>query len=442
MGSPAGSCISDNMSLESSPDFYALPSMKTALGMLGSDHHRVYDEWTPRLRKVPSLSDLSENSSGEVPVVGSDNRHFGDVLKTTYGTWDTDSERLGIPRDPRLWSHAHVSHWLSWAIREFSLHGPHIDTFVTSLSMSGRQVCSMSKEEFISRAPPFMGDILWAHLDILQKEVDRNDTIPKLESIPTTTNYSGAYPGDQRVYTNLSVTSPPVSSPALSSPNLPSIMSSSFSPKLEYIDHQQFDLSYDKFYDPYMNPNKVQPRLYSQSYLDPAYPMYNYAIDPWSQQEYLPSLPYPAAPLREPSTSPLSSHPELDTSNMAVAAPGGPCFSGSGPIQLWQFLLELLTDKTCQSFIAWTGDGWEFKMIDPDEVARRWGARKNKPKMNYEKLSRGLRYYYDKNIILKTAGKRYVYRFVCDLQGLLGFSSSEIHAMVDFRSLETRTKLE
>jgi len=44
---------------------------------------------------------------------------------------------------------------------------------------------------------------------------------------------------------------------------------------------------------------------------------------------------------------------------------GGPCFTGSGPIQLWQFLLELLTDKTCQGFISWTGDGWEFKLTDP-----------------------------------------------------------------------------
>ena len=43
-------------------------------------------------------------------------------------------------------------------------------------------------------------------------------------------------------------------------------------------------------------------------------------------------------------------------------------FPGSGPIQLWQFLLELLTDKSCQSFISWTGDGWEFKLSDPDEV--------------------------------------------------------------------------
>ena len=46
-------------------------------------------------------------------------------------------------------------------------------------------------------------------------------------------------------------------------------------------------------------------------------------------------------------------------------------------------------------------------LVDPDEVARRWGRRKNKPKMNYEKLSRGLRYYYDKNIIEKTPGRRY-----------------------------------
>lgn len=106
---------------------------------------------------------------------------------------------------------------------------------------------------------------------------------------------------------------------------------------------------------------------------------------------------------------------------------------GSGPIQLWQFLLELLTDKNCQHFISWTGDGWEFKLSDPDEVARRWGIRKNKPKMNYEKLSRGLRYYYDKNIIHKTAGKRYVYRFVCDLQTLLGHTPEELFEACDIK---------
>lgn len=60
------------------------------------------------------------------------------------------------------------------------------------------------------------------------------------------------------------------------------------------------------------------------------------------------------------------------------------------------------------------------------QVAKRWGQCKNKPKMNYEKLSRGLRYYYHKNIIHKTAGKRYVYRFVCDVQGMLGKTAQEV----------------
>lgn len=50
------------------------------------------------------------------------------------------------------------------------------------------------------------------------------------------------------------------------------------------------------------------------------------------------------------------------------AAGGIQCFNGTGPIQLWQFLLELLMDKTCQNFISWTGEGWEFKLTDPDEV--------------------------------------------------------------------------
>lgn len=76
--------------------------------------------------------------------------------------------------------------------------------------------------------------------------------------------------------------------------------------------------------------------------------------------------------------------------------------------------------------IAWTGRGMEFKLIEPEEVhqknnftrmfffssiesfqvARRWGAQKNRPAMNYDKLSRSLRYYYEKGIMQKVAGKR------------------------------------
>uniref|UniRef100_A0A8C6UPX3 ETS domain-containing protein n=1 Tax=Neogobius melanostomus TaxID=47308 RepID=A0A8C6UPX3_9GOBI len=121
-------------------------------------------------------------------------------------------------------------------------------------------------------------------------------------------------------------------------------------------------------------------------------------------------------------TAPTAAH-RVDREGSITAMSAYP---GSGPIQLWQFLLELLLDSACRTFISWTGDGWEFKMSDPSEVAKRWGQCKNKPKMNYEKLSRGLRYYYHKNIIHKTAGKRYVYRFVCDIQGMLGKTAQEV----------------
>lgn len=65
--------------------------------------------------------------------------------------------------------------------------------------------------------------------------------------------------------------------------------------------------------------------------------------------------------------------------------------SGSGQIQLWQFLLELLSDSSNAACITWEGTNGEFKLTDPDEVARRWGERKSKPNMNYDKLSRALR---------------------------------------------------
>ncbi|KAJ6650626.1 hypothetical protein lerEdw1_005704, partial [Lerista edwardsae] len=72
-----------------------------------------------------------------------------------------------------------------------------------------------------------------------------------------------------------------------------------------------------------------------------------------------------------------------------------------GSLQLWQFLVALLDDPSNSHFIAWTGRGMEFKLIEPEEVARLWGIQKNRPAMNYDKLSRSLRYYYEKGIMQK-----------------------------------------
>lgn len=81
-------------------------------------------------------------------------------------------------------------------------------------------------------------------------------------------------------------------------------------------------------------------------------------------------------------------------------------------ITLWQFLLELLISNQHNRIIQWTNNEGEFKLINAEEVAKLWGMRKNKHNMNYDKLSRALRYYYDKNIIKKVMGQKFVYKFV------------------------------
>lgn len=104
--------------------------------------------------------------------------------------------------------------------------------------------------------------------------------------------------------------------------------------------------------------------------------------------------------------------------------------TSSGQIQLWQFLLELLTDKQNRNIIEWQGSEGEFKLSNPEMVAQLWGERKNKPAMNYEKLSRALRYYYDGDLIAKVPGKRFVYKFVVNLKDLIGYNAEELAHLV------------
>ena len=71
-------------------------------------------------------------------------------------------------------------------------------------------------------------------------------------------------------------------------------------------------------------------------------------------------------------------------------------------IHLWEFLLELLNNKRYASIISWTRkEQGEFMLKKQEEVARQWGLLKQRQGMNYDKLSRSLRYYYGKKIIQK-----------------------------------------
>lgn len=62
------------------------------------------------------------------------------------------------------WTVDHVGRWLNWAQREFSFNP--IDH--SNFKLTGAQLCSLSQEEFLMRAPPHTGDVLFSHFKLLQ----------------------------------------------------------------------------------------------------------------------------------------------------------------------------------------------------------------------------------------------------------------------------------
>lgn len=80
---------------------------------------------------------------------------------------------------------------------------------------------------------------------------------------------------------------------------------------------------------------------------------------------------------------------------------------------LWDFLQQLLNDPSQRytNYIAWKNrETGVFKIVDPAGLAKLWGIQKNHLSMNYDKMSRALRYYYRVNILRKVQGERHCYQ--------------------------------
>ncbi|KAE8278850.1 Protein C-ets-2 [Larimichthys crocea] len=339
------------------------------------------------------------------PLTPTSKEVLSQAVKASFAGFAQERINHHFPQDPTLWSQWEVNYWLDWCQAEFGLHCLASDL----RGLQGGDLCGLDREAFLGlMSDCTAGEILWEHLDHIRRE-NYSDYVQEpsdkhgyhVQYDPT--GRTDGHPLDPVTVQHQDY--------YLIKSEDPSRNMTSAALLQETDTDSEVDISHSDDSD----------IVDSLSWTAPLQDVEPVTEETMSEDVF--TLPQPHRSFKEY----VGNKTDLGRAVIPAAILAG--YTGSGPIQLWQFLLELLTDRSCQSCISWTGDGWEFKLTDPDEVALLWGRRKNKPKMNYEKLSRGLRYYYDKNIIRKTAGKRYVYRFVCNLQGLLGYEPSELHAI-------------
>jgi len=73
---------------------------------------------------------------------------------------------LWLDADPSRWSCEHVQLWLQWAVQNFSFEGVEMSRFE---GCTGADLLQQGRDSLLQRAPLYVGDILWEHLEILQK---------------------------------------------------------------------------------------------------------------------------------------------------------------------------------------------------------------------------------------------------------------------------------
>ncbi|XP_065078333.1 DNA-binding protein D-ETS-4 [Ochlerotatus camptorhynchus] len=275
------------------------------------------------------------------------------ALKDAQDGIQTACNALGILPDPRQWSPEQVQQWLQLVMNKYNL--PPLINIGALFPESGDQLAQLTMDEFVRRIPQG-GDKLHGHLE-LWKQIYRT-------TIVVTNNNSGQ--------------TPPADGPA-SVPTL--VQASSPSTVAAVASTQQDSSSFD-----------------TESLNDDI-------SDDEDEEMPLEGAAVPSSSSAAPSTA---------GATPTSANPTGKPRQGGSHIHLWQFLKELLaTPEQHQSAIRWMDrTKGVFKIEDSVRVARLWGRRKNRPAMNYDKLSRSIRQYYKKGIMQKTErSQRLVYQF-------------------------------
>jgi len=307
----------------------------------------------------------------------------------------------GLPEDPRGWSREDVVQFLGYCEREFDLEKIDLEKF----QMNGKALCFLSKNDLSERCSG-AGDVIHNILQMLLREASMCFT----PSSPITPRPPGL----------MTPTSPSPFSHH-SWPLLNSSASETF-PNLSHLISQTDSVTISPAHslDSAASPKKDAPSLpplYLPSQLQmpqggpPTEPASSLSDSEDSMNDPQRSPTAPAVPAlqpaqRSPSTAPSSSSSSRE-SDVEVPSTNGRL--------LWDFLQQLLNDASQQytSYIAWKNkETGVFKIVDPSGLARLWGIQKNHLSMNYDKMSRALRYYYRVNILKKVQGERHCYQFL------------------------------
>lgn len=357
-----------------------------------------------------------------------------------------------LASDPRVWSRDDVATFLRWCEREFDL--PHFD--MEMFQMNGKAICLLAKCDLAERSPG-AGDVLHNVLQLLVRDAQ---TLQRcLPSSPVTPTSRHHYPlSPHHITGNTSHPSTPTWNNLLTSttvtsdfqtPSLahlvhqgnsvtlspaPSVDSQSGSP--QHADHnaassyhggsngsnQSSDSDEDSYQENSSNSlplannttttqHGIPPSGNSSSNSPPSTPGIN------GNAQSLPQQP-PHSPAKEQATPNVNFNANPGGFRTVIGREFFPTETpepNTNGRLLWDFLQQLLNDPTQRytNYIAWKNrDTGVFKIVDPAGLAKLWGIQKNHLSMNYDKMSRALRYYYRVNILRKVQGERHCYQFL------------------------------
>lgn len=369
--------------------------------------------------------------------------HVGWPLSVTLGDLSRDTLLpTGLGSDPRQWSKHNVSMWLEWCTEQFSL----VPTDAESFHMNGKALCLLSKGDFLDRAPK-AGDVLFNALQLLLHGALQNARLTNGAqgfgngTVPRSTVITRDVQGFGQVLFQDSYQQPLQVSPLSAEVDSTVILSPDPSSGGESVQGDAAPPGSRRCSPPPSVPPGDATRTGRSADEGTARGRASPAHERTTTSVPLDGRgPPPAAAAFGPRSG-VSAFPgmvpdvvlsgALPTTVKTALLHNGGGVSGGAPSQgtvvadgpgdkmsvrlLWDFLQQLLndTEQRYRYCIAWKDQGkGVFKIVDPHRLAKLWGMQKNHLNMNFDKMSRAMRYYYRVKILQKEPGERLCYRFL------------------------------